>query len=406
MGEFKYVATKRTGEKVEGVTDADTREKVVDFLHEQDLIVVSIDEKVGIDFKKLGSFQIGGVPLKEKVFFTKQLSTMLDAGLPLTQALDILTNQVKNQSLKEKLVNVLEEVKGGNTLSSAFSKYPTFFNNVEVNLIKAGEESGNLSELIQQVSIDMEKTYGLQGKIRGAMIYPAVILVAIVVVLFVMLTFMIPAVQDLYAGFDNAKLPFVTQILVDIATFIRTPVGLLTIFGTVLFSVVGYKYYSNTPGGRSTIDEFMLKIPVFGELNTKTQLTQMTRLVAMLLKSGVPIVDTLKIVSTALGNVHFRKVLEDAAADVTKGIPFAVPVSKSKFVPIIVSQMIATGEETGKLDQVLKSLSEFYESEVNEITNNLTKLMEPLLLLFVGALVGFLAVAIYLPIYQLGQVIK
>ena len=403
---FNYVATKKTGEKVTGQLEAASRDEVADSLHRQELIVVKIDDSPGFDLKKLGSFQIGGIPLKEKLFFTKQMSVMLNAGLPITQALEILVQQATNESFKTELSEILEAVKGGTPLSTAFAKNKTLFNAVQLSLLKAGEQSGNLSEVIAQISIDLEKSNDIQSKIRGAMIYPIIILIAVIAVLFVMILFMVPAVEDLYADFGGAELPLITRILVAFGNFVKSPVGLIVIFGGLGFLVLGFRYYRSTASGRSVTDKLLLKLPVFGPLNTKIQITQMTRLIGMLLVSGIPIIDAIKTVRDAMSNIHFKDVLTLASEEVSKGIPLAVPLSKSKVVPVIVSQMIATGEETGSLDKILQSLSEFYDNEVNDITGNLTKLMEPLILLVVGGLVGVLAVAIYLPIYQIGQFVQ
>ncbi len=406
MAKFKYVATKKTGERVQGEIEGSSREAVADALHKQELIIVKIDDAVGLDFKKLGSFQIGGIPLKDKVFFTKQLSVMLQAGLPIIQALDILVQQTTNQSFKADLVEVLDEVKGGNPLSLAFAKHQTIFNTVQLSLLKAGEQSGNMSEVITQISIDLEKSNNIRSKIQGAMIYPIIILIAVTAVLFIMVIFMVPAVEELYNSFGGAQLPLITRVLVSFGNFVKSPVGLISIVGGITFIVFGFKYYRGTESGRSFTDKILLKLPVFGPLNTKIQITQLTRLTGMLLLSGIPIIDTIKTVRDSMSNVHFKNALTEASVEVSKGIPLAVPLSRSKYIPIIVSQMIATGEETGSLDKVLKSLAEFYESEVTQITDNLTKLMEPLILLFVGGLVGVLAVAIYLPIYQIGQFVQ
>ncbi|HEC64739.1 MAG TPA: type II secretion system F family protein [bacterium] len=221
-----------------------------------------------------------------------------------------------------------------------------------------------------------------------------------------MMIFMVPAIEELYADFGGAELPLITRLMVDTGRFVSTPLGLISIVGSIAMLVIGYRYYSSTKSGRNFLDKIFLKVPVFGALNTKIQLTQLARLTSMLLTSGIPIVDALNIVGESLTNVHFRNALEFASREVGKGIPLAVPLSKSKYVPIILSQMIATGEETGKLDEVLLSLATYYENEVNEITANLTKLMEPIILLVVGGLVGILAIAIYLPIYQIGEFVQ
>jgi type IV pilus assembly protein PilC len=406
MSVFTYEATSRQGQRVTGTREAESRDDVATFLHDQGLVVITISENVGIDFKKLGSIQIGGIPLSERVIFVKQLSTMLSAGLPIIQALDILVQQTKNSSLKDKLARVYKSVEAGTSLAEAFKKDKTIFNNLELSLLVAGEKSGTLNEIMAQIAVDMEKSKSLRGKIIGAMIYPVIIMVVMVIVLIVMLVFMVPSVKSLYADFGVSELPGITQFLVNISEAVTNPFGAIAIILIIIFSIVGLRYYYATYQGRRAIDRLLLKMPVFGSLLNKVQITQFARLLSLLMKSGVPIVESMRTVADAIGNTIYKDLILQAADEVLKGNPMAVPLAKDNIMPLVMLKMIATGEETGKLDKVLSDMAAYYEAEVEETTSNLTKLMEPFILLTVGVMVGFMAIAIYLPLYSIGQYIQ
>jgi type IV pilus assembly protein PilC len=405
MANYKYVAYSPKGKKTEGVYEAETREQVADYLHEQGLTVVSITEDIMTDLQRLANIQIGGLPIKEKVIFAKQLSLMLASGVPVVQALRILADQQKNISIKDKLRDIYTQVESGNKLSDAFTG-STFFNEVQLNLIAAGEKSGNLNIMLEQVADDLEKSKNLRGKIQGAMIYPVIIFIVLILVMVVVLVFMVPSVKDLYSDLGGGELPGVTQLLVNISGFFTNPFGIVTTLLVTLFSVIGFRYYYSTKGGRNMIDKMLLKMPIFGSLLVKIQLTQFCRLLSMLMKSGVPIIEAMNVVAKALGNATFRNVVENAAIEVTKGTPISVPLASGKVFPEILLKIIATGEDTGNLDQVLADMGKYYANEVDEITSNLTKLMEPIILLIVGGMVGFIAIAVYLPIYSIGQFIN
>jgi type IV pilus assembly protein PilC len=404
MPVYRYIAQDIKGKEIKGTREASSADEVAMFLRESNLVAVSIYEKVGIDFSQLLSVQIGGVPLRERVVFVKQFSTMLSAGLPLIQAMDILVQQTENKALKTKLAKVYKDVASGISLSEAFKKDKSIFNNVQINLLAAGEKSGNLNEIMLRIAEDLEKSRQLRGKIVGALIYPIILLVVLTFVVVAMLVFMVPAVSDLYKEFGSeAQLPWVTQVLVALSGFLTSSFGSITVLAIVLFVVIGFRYYRATPAGNLATDKWLLKMPIFGNLQQKIQLVQFTRLLSLLLQSGVPIVDALEIIASAMSNKVFTNAIKNAAVQVAKGNPITIPLAREEVFPLMLLKMLATGEETGKLDQVSGDMSKFYEQEVNEITANLTKLMEPVIMVLVGGAVAFLALAIYLPIYQLGQ---
>lgn len=399
---YDYRAVDAEGKPVRGDVEADSRNAVVDMLHEKGLVVLHIDEKLKFGLKDILNMQIGGVPLTSKVIFSKQLATMLAAGLPLLQALDVLASQEKNAGFRSALENVVHLVEGGSNLSNALGKQKGIYTEVELNLIAAGEQSGNLVEMIQKVADNLEKQKDFNAKLRGAMIYPVIIFVAIIIVVVLLMIFMVPAVEGLYKDFGG-ELPWVTRFMVDVSNFIISFWwGILTVLAA---AVIGLKYYQSTPSGREVFDRLFLTMPIFGKLVTKIQLAEFSRLLAMLLKSGISIIEALNIVANALPNIHFRRGLKAAAKEVEKGVPLAVPISKNEDFPIIISRIIATGESTGNLDKVLEDISKFYQTEVDNMTSNLTKMLEPIILLVVGGVVAFLALVVYVPIYGLADVI-
>lgn len=410
MSKFIYQASNQKGEMVSGEQEANSYEDVYKTLNQQGLIPTNIEQKVDVDMSKfmksMGDFEIGDIPIAEKVIFARQLATMLAAGLPITQAIEILLQQTKYVKMQKKLAEVYKDVQSGLPLSTSFAKQKLIFNELQLSLIEAGERSGNLVEIMNQIADDIKKSSSLQGKIKGAMIYPIIIGIVIIVVVVVLMLYMIPAVDKMYKDFGNAELPAITQLLVSISNTMSNPVVIIISLVVIVAAFVSFKAFYKTNGGKSTIDKLILVIPVFGDLISKMQIYEMTRLLQLLFKSGIPIIDSLKATSKSLGNYHFRVALENAATEVAKGVPLAVPLSRSRVIPLIVVKLIATGEQTGKLDQILTEINSFYGDQVDEMTSNLTKLMEPFIMVIAGLLVAFLAVAIYLPIYNLGNIIQ
>jgi len=403
---FKYTATDKQGNETKGKMEAASRDEVVDRLHAQELIVISVEDSVGMQLKKLGQIRIGNFSLKERLIFTKQFVAMLEAGLPLVQTIEVLKEQAPNEAMAEQLVMVYKDLQNGMSLSKSFAKNSNIFNVLETNLMTAGEKSGNLTEVLGNIGKNMEKANKLKGKIKGALIYPAIISVAIVAVMAILIIFMVPQMESLYKDFGVTKLPFVTGIIVSISNFITSIAGIVSLIFFAILMVIIFGYYRSTESGKRVFHKLALKLPVFGPLNVKIQAADFARLLSMLLASGVPIIDALNIVADSTSNVIYQDAVRVAATKVLKGVPLAVPLTQANIYPKILTRVIAIGEETGKLDQVLADMALFFESEVNETAENLTKLLEPIILLVVSLLVGFLAIAVYWPIYSIGQYIK
>lgn len=404
MAVFNYEASDKQGKIIQGKRDAESARDVAEYLHGQDLIVITIEETFNV--KGLLSLQIGGVPFKERVFLIKQLTFMLEAGLPILQALEVLVDQTKYAALREKLKKVYMDVKGGLPLATSFAKQDAIFDEIQISLIQAGEKSGNLVEVMKQIAVDIEKKHNLQSKVRNAMIYPTVIVFTAIVVIIILVIYMVPAVVDLYKdlGAEN-EIPFVTTILIGISNFFTSPFGIIVSILLLLGLVLGYRMLYASNGGRKIIDKAFLRMPLLGGLINNIQVVELTRLLSMLLKSGIPIIEAMYSTAGALGNIHYSNALIYSAEKVSKGSAIAVSLAKANVIPIIVIKMIATGEDTGSLDKILQDLSGFYENEVNETTANLTSLIEPVLLLIVGMMVAFLAIAVYFPIYNVAQII-
>ncbi|MCA9379581.1 type II secretion system F family protein [Candidatus Dojkabacteria bacterium] len=404
MALFQYEAADKQGKVISGKRDADSAKEIVDFLHEKDLIVITIEES--FDFKNILSLQIGGVPYKERVFLIKQLTFMMEAGLPILQSLEVLVDQAKYPGLKEKLKKAHNDVKGGLPLATSFAKQDVLFDEIQISLIQSAEKSGNLVEVMQQISIDIEKKQKLKNKVKNALIYPTIIVLTAIVVMVILVIYMVPAVVDLYSDLGaEDQIPLITRILVGISNFFTSPGGLIVTALIVLGLVLGYRVAYASQGGKSVIDKAYLKMPILGKLLNNVQVVEMTRMLAMLLKSGIPIIDAMYSTAGGLSNYHYSTALITSAEKVSKGSSIALSLARSEVIPNIVIKMIATGEDTGSLDKILKDLSEFYENEVNEMTANLTSLIEPVLLLVVGIMVAFLAIAVYFPIYNIAQII-
>lgn len=401
MKKFKYSARDEKGKVVDGEIEAKDAEAVADILQQRGLLVVSVKEGLGLDLDRLQEINIGGVPMKEKVVFMRQMATMRGAGLPLTRALEIMVEQASNPLFTKVLKNVLSSIKSGKTLANAFREEEDVFDNITINLIEAGEESGNLETILQKLAVELEERSALASKFKSAMIYPVIILVIIVGVILLMMFILVPAMADIYADFD-AELPFITTLLLNMSDFFLSYWWAIL---TVLFIlIIGGKYYLDTPKGKRNFDKIILKIPVLGGIVTKMQISQFTRILALLLSSGLSIIKALELTAQSLGNEMFIDTLMEARDEVEKGGPLAVPIGRSEYYPLLVSSMIAVGEETGEIDTVLEKVSEYYKDEVDTATSNLSTILEPVFLVIMGGAIGFIALAVYMPMFQLSEV--
>ena len=401
MKRYKYIAKDSSGKEIKGVLEAKSMDAVAEFLNGKNLTVVDLKEDIGLNLERLNQINIGGVPITDKVLFMRQFATMISAGLSLNKTLEILSQQVSNPLFKRVITNVLADVEGGSSLSKAFRKEAEIFDDVTLGLIDSAEATGNLEEVLRGLADELEENKKLRDKIKSAFLYPAIIVVVMVIVVIMLLVLLVPVMSDIYGDF-GADLPAVTLLLMSISDFLLNYWWLVLIIVSIF--LVGFKLYSDTPSGKKTLHMFVLKTPIFGKLIEKIQLTQFTRTLSLLLRSGLSIVASLEITSTTLSNVHYKNAFLEAKDEVEKGLPLAIPLSRNSLFPLIVSQMIAVGEESGNLDHILKKMSDFYNDEVNYIAGNLATMLEPFILIIMGGLVGFIAAAVYMPMFQLAEV--
>lgn len=402
MQVYKYKARTIDGAPYNGKMEANSQQEVVDHLLQKKLIVVKVEEDTGLSLDRLNEVNIGGIPLKDKVIFVRQLSTMVSAGLPITQALDILRQQITNPRFKKIVDSVFADVQGGVPLARAFQKHDDSFDDITISLIRAGEQSGNLETILDRVATEMEDKKSLQEKIRSAFTYPIIIVVVILVVIVLLVTVLVPSMKEIYDDFD-AELPWATQALVDMSDFALAYWWIVLLALIVL--IVAVKLYLDTDKGMRVWHKIILKLPVFGTLTTKIQITQFTRLLGLLLDSGLSIVEALELTASSLGNLHFRDAVMQAKEDVEKGVPMATPLARSEYFPSIVSQMVSVGEESGEISDILGKMTQYYKSEVDVMTENLTTLLEPMILVVMGVVIGFVAFAVYTPMFSLVEVI-
>ncbi|MBW2704743.1 MAG: type II secretion system F family protein [Deltaproteobacteria bacterium] len=332
------------------------------------------------------------------IIFARQFSTMIDAGLPIIQCLDILYAQQSNVTFQKLLKNIKESVEGGATLAEALKKFPKQFDNLFVNMIAAGEAGGILDAILRRLAAYMEKAAKLKAQVKGAMTYPIVTLIIAVVVLAVILVFVIPVFEEMFADFGGV-LPAPTQIVVAMSDMVKTKIVYI-IVGLILF-IIAFKKFHSTQKGRDVVDDLLLRIPVFGGLLRKVAVAKFTRTMGTMLASGVAILEALDIVAKTAGNRTVEKAIYNVRSGIAEGRTMADPLGESGVFPPMVCQMIGVGESTGALDAMLEKIADFYDEEVDQAVENLTALIEPFMLVFLGVTIGGLVVAMYLPIFKM-----
>lgn len=397
MPVYKWVAVTRKGKTLKGETEAPDERLARAQLKRRNLTVKKISVKPKDLFGDLSFFQ-PKVTKKDIVIFTRQFSTMIDAGLPLVQGLNILAEQTENKTFQAILKKVVRDVEGGASLAEALQKHPTQFDDLFVNLVAAGELGGILDTILQRLAAYIEKAEKLKSQIKGAMTYPIVVIGVAILVISVIMIFVIPVFQEMFADFGSA-LPMPTQIVVNMSNFMKSNI-IYVIIGLMLFSFI-FKKYRNTKKGRKQTDALSLKLPIFGSLLKKVAVARFTRTLSTMISSGVPILDAMEIVAKTSGNVILEEVILEVRTSISEGQTIAEPLSENDIFPSMVVQMIAVGEATGALDTMLEKIADFYDGEVDTAVEALTSMLEPLLMLFLGGSIGGLVVAMYLPIFQM-----
>jgi type IV pilus assembly protein PilC len=338
------------------------------------------------------------VTQRDVILFCRQFSTMIDAGLPIIQCMDILYAQQENATFKKMLKNIKEQVESGATLADSLKKYPQQFDDLFVNMVSAGEAGGILDTILRRLSAYMEKAAKLKSQVKGAMTYPIVTMVIAVAVIAVILVFVIPVFQEMFADMGGA-LPPITQVVVAMSEFVKSKIHWIVI-GIIIF-IFAFKKYYKTEKGRKLVDASMLKLPVFGMLIRKVAVAKFTRTMGTMLSSGVAILEALDIVAKTSGNKTVEQAIYTVRSGIAEGRTMADPLAESGVFPAMVCQMISVGESTGALDAMLEKIADFYEEEVDQAVDNLTSLIEPFMLVFLGVVIGTLVVAMYMPIFKM-----
>jgi len=394
---YSYKAYTADGKMTRGTVEGVSEEQAVRLLKEKQLVVASLN--------KIGDSPLAGVMAKlqrvgfsDIVNFTRQLSTMITAGLSLPQALSILREQTTNPEFAKVLLDIEHQIVGGGNLADALSKYPNHFSSIYISLVRAGESSGLMDKVLTRLAETMESQREFRSKVQGAMIYPVIIVIGMIVVSGVMMVVVVPKLTELYKDF-GIELPLTTRILVATSNFMIHFWWLLILVGAGGFTA--FQKWKQTKTGERIIDTYMLKIPVFGNLQTKIILVEFTRTLSMLLSAGIHILDALKTLKNSLGNVLFREAIDDIGKKVEKGFTLGDTFKSHKEFPPIVSQMMKVGEETGKMDDTLLKLSVYFQSETENLVKGLTTAIEPMIMVFLGIGVGFIVISVITPIYNL-----
>jgi len=401
MALFRYRAFAKDGKIVEGFIEGGNEQEAIEILKDKELSIIFlhlIKEKTR-KVKKFLKFT-NKVKSKELVVFARQLSVMASATLPLVQALRILVQQTKNPYFKEVVNDIADEVDGGNKLSIAMSKYPDIFNHFFVSMVKSGETSGKIDEVMNYLADEMEKDYDLVSRIKGAMIYPAFIIFGLIVVGALMMIFVVPKLTEMLLQ-SGAQLPLTTRMLIAVSNFMVNYWWVLVL--VILLAPFFLKTFSRTKSGKRNLDLAKIYFPIFGKLFQRIYIVRFCRSLGTLMTGGVPLTVGLRVSKEVVGNVAFEELIDQTIAEVEDGNPIASVFSRSKFVPMIVSQMLNIGERTGRLDSILEKVASFYQREINNTVQNLASLIEPVVMLVIGLGVGVMVSAIIMPMYQLAN---
>ncbi len=402
MPTFKYTAKTEQSQTVAGKIVAENNKVVIEELRKRKLTIITLSEvkeSSPSKFKSKGSKVKG----EEIVIFARQLATMVDAGIPILQAINALKDQVTHVGFQKILGNVESDIQHGSSLSAAFAKHPITFDTLFVSMVRVGETGGVLSAILDRVATYMEKTLKLKRKVKSALVYPAVVVSMAIIITTVLLVKVVPTFAGIYSSFGS-KLPAMTQMLLTISNILKKDLIFVIIaIGAIVFAL---KKWHGTDKGALAIDGFLLKMPIFGELLRKFSISRFTRTLATLVQSGVPILESLDIVGKTIGNRVLELVVQDVKNSVREGQSIAAPLNKSGVFPPMVTRMIAIGEKSGQLEKMLLKISEFYDDQVDASVDALTSIIEPLIIGILGIIIGFIVIALFLPIISITQLVK
>ncbi len=396
MPVYKYTALDQDGKKKTGTVEAKDKSVAVGLLKKENFFITSVEKSQGDILESIMSLR--GVSTDDIVAFTRQFSTMISAGLPLSRSLEVLVGQVDNPKFRKILADILKDVEGGATLSDAFSRYPDIFSKTYQALVRAGESSGNLDVILKRLATTMESERNLKAKFKGAMIYPAIVMIAMLGVFVLMMIMVIPQLSSMYDSMD-IELPLPTKVMIAISDFMTSNI-LITLFliGGVVVSAL---YFKKTDYGKKLLSELSYKLPVFGKINKSKEVTSFARTLSLLINSAIPIVEALHIVADVVGGLELKQATQDAATYVERGNSLSEFFRGNKTFPSLLGQMSGVGEETGKMDEVLEKVADYYEGETDAAISNLSAALEPLILVMLGSMVGLMIFSIITPIYNL-----
>ena len=405
MPDYSFTARQQSGKVQKGTLTAHDRSAAIAALRSKQLTPIVVKEAGGVSLSMNISIPgFSGVKAKDRVIFTRELSTMINAGVPIVRALNVLKEQNESIPLKKVLDDITEDVQGGKPLSVAIARHPKVFSTIYINMVKAGETGGILDEVLQRLAHQEEKDAALEAKIRSAMAYPTVVFSVTILAFFILMTFIVPKIGTILGQLTNGKkLPVYTTALLSLSNFMKQPVFIFSVLIGVPIAVFFLRRYIKTEKGRYKWHSLILRIPIVKVIITKAAVARFARIFASLMSAGVSIVESIDTTAGSIGNAVIEKELRDCSKAVEAGHELSAELKKSKYFPPIVAQMLSVGEETGKTDEVILKIAEFYEEEVDIAVNTLSSIIEPVMIILLGTMVGIIAISVYAPIAQLGS---
>lgn len=400
MLKFKYVAKDTQGKTVTASVEAEDKNSLIEMLRKRGLVIISVEEAKKSIFKVTGAAKVKS---EELVIFSRQLATMVDSGIPLVQALDVLAEQIENPSFRTVVANLRDSIETGSSLSEALSKYPKIFSDLFVNMVKAGETSGMLDDILERLADYLEKTSSLQRKVKSSFIYPALVISMSMLITGVLIFKVVPTFKGIFDTLGG-ELPAITRALIafsDLAVH-----GSIYLISGVALLCFGFNRLMSTEKGKLQFDKMLLRLPVVGILLRKVSVARFSRTLSTLVKSGVPILGALEIVSRTAGNKVLEVAIDQVRTNIREGENIADPLARSGVFPPMVTRMIAVGEQTGELEKMLSKIADFYEEQVDVAVSGLTSMIEPLIIVFLGVVVGGIVIAMFLPIFQITEMIQ
>ncbi len=399
MNTYQYSAKDKSGKTVSGSLDAPSESEAADILHKKELVIVSLGE---VRKKAVKQKEKGGVKQDDLVIFSRQLATMIDAGIPLVQSLSILGEQIESKALKSVVVSVRQDIEAGISFCDALDRHPKVFSELFINMSKAGEASGMLDEVLDRLATYLEKTAALNRKIKSSLVYPAVVISMAIIITSVLLLKVVPTFKGIFEMLGG-KLPLPTQILITASDILRQ-YFIFVVIALILLGIL-LKKYIDTKKGRYNFDKLKLRVPVLGQLFRKVALAKFSRTFSTLVKSGVAILNALDIVAKTSGNRIVEEAIANCRIAVRNGEPIAKPLSKSRVFPPMVCRMIGVGEQTGQLEKMLSKIADFYDEQVDAAVSALTSIIEPLVIALLGIIIGGIVIALFMPIFKITELI-